>query len=60
MADADGATDITELKKLEKELHSLEKDGHGIACGSRHHLVDTSVVTKVLLLPLSLFLKHRS
>jgi dolichyl-phosphate beta-glucosyltransferase len=46
MADADGATEISELKKLENELRVLERDGHGIACGSRHHLVDQSVVTK--------------
>jgi hypothetical protein len=49
MADADGATPISELEKLEKGLHSIEKDGYGIACGSRHHLEDKEIVTKVLL-----------
>jgi len=38
MADADAATKIQDLEKLEKELHSVEKNGLGIALGSRRHL----------------------
>ena len=55
-ADADGATQVADVKKLEDKLAVIQKDGLGIAVGSRHHLVDTDVVVKVFVhLPFSLF-----
>lgn len=49
MVDADGATRFSDLSKLETALDKLTKDGdgHGIAVGSRSHLVTTEVVVKV-------------
>jgi len=38
MADADAATKIEDLLKLEKQLDSIEKNQLGIALGSRRHL----------------------
>jgi len=38
MADADAATKIEDLLKLEKELKSIQKNDLGIALGSRRHL----------------------
>jgi len=38
MADADAATKIEDLEKLEKELKTIEKNGLGVAVGSRRHL----------------------
>lgn len=49
MVDADGATRISDLKKLEDSLKAIEKNGQGIAIGSRAHLVDTDVVVKVVI-----------
>ena len=50
--DADGATSFGDLEKLEQELKEIEsKDaaGHGIAVGSRAHLVKTDAVVQVSL-----------
>jgi len=38
MADADAATKFDELDKVEKEIKNIEKNGFGIAVGSRKHL----------------------
>jgi len=38
MADADAATKIEDLEKLEQELRRVQKNGDGIAVGSRRHL----------------------
>ena len=47
MVDADGATRFSDLQKLDAALDSLTKDGHGVAVGSRSHLVSTEAVVKV-------------
>lgn len=47
MVDADGATRFSDLEKLEVQLKKAEKDGLGIAVGSRAHLVQTDAVVKV-------------
>ncbi|CAO3587886.1 unnamed protein product [Absidia cylindrospora] len=47
MADADGATQFSDIAKLEEQLDSIVKDdGYGIAVGSRSHLVSTEAVVK--------------
>ncbi|KAI8874585.1 glycosyltransferase family 2 protein, partial [Backusella circina FSU 941] len=46
MVDADGATRFSDLGKLEAELKKVEKDGFGVAVGSRSHLVSTEAVVK--------------
>jgi dolichyl-phosphate beta-glucosyltransferase len=46
-ADADGATLVDDVEKLEAQLAAVEKNGLGIAVGSRHHLVKTDAVVKV-------------
>ncbi|KAG0234499.1 dolichyl-phosphate beta-glucosyltransferase [Actinomortierella wolfii] len=46
MVDADGATKFSDLDKLELEIQRIEKDGLGIAVGSRAHLVKTDAVVK--------------
>lgn len=46
MADADGATKFADVAQLEAQLASIEKDGTGVAVGSRAHLEDDDVVTK--------------
>ena len=51
-ADADGATKFDELGKLEVELKSIERDGLGIAVGSRAHMVHSAAVVQVSLLHL--------
>jgi len=38
MADADAATKIDDLDRVEKELKTIEKNGLGISLGSRRHL----------------------
>jgi len=45
-ADADGATAVEDVEKLEKSLESIQKNGVGLAVGSRHHLVKTEAVVK--------------
>jgi len=38
-ADADGATNFSDIEKVEKELYSIvNQQGYGISCGSRAHL----------------------
>ncbi|ORZ00675.1 nucleotide-diphospho-sugar transferase [Syncephalastrum racemosum] len=47
MVDADGATRFADLAKLEKALEKIAlDDDHGIAVGSRAHLVATEAVVK--------------
>jgi len=47
MADADGATDITDLNRLEENIRKIEKsDGFAVSVGSRAHLVNSDVVAK--------------
>jgi len=46
MMDADGATNIEDLAKLEAELIKVSKDGHGIAVGSRAHLAEKAVAKR--------------
>lgn len=48
MVDADGATEFADFDKVEKELLRVEKDGHGIAVGSRAHLQEESVAKREL------------
>ena len=40
MVDADGATDIRDLGRVEERLRAAEKGGRGIAVGSRAHMFD--------------------
>ena len=47
MVDADGATRFSDLPDLEKAVDKIEKEGYGIAVGSRSHLVSTEAVVKV-------------
>ena len=54
-ADADGATQVGDVEKLEAKLAEVQKDGLGIAVGSRHHLVNTDAVVKVCLFSFLLF-----
>ncbi|KAF9432660.1 dolichyl-phosphate beta-glucosyltransferase [Entomortierella beljakovae] len=46
MVDADGATQFSDLDKLELKLKQSECDGFGVAVGSRAHLVQTDAVVK--------------
>jgi len=46
MVDADAATEITDLDKLEACLDSIERDGMGIVCGSRAHLEDNAKASR--------------
>ena len=46
-ADADGATAVHEIGKLEEQVRKIERNGLGIGVGSRAHLVNTDVVVKV-------------
>ncbi|KAI8086553.1 nucleotide-diphospho-sugar transferase [Halteromyces radiatus] len=47
MVDADGATQFSDIIKLEEQLKSIvNQDGYGIAVGSRSHLVSTEAVVK--------------
>ncbi|RHZ84861.1 hypothetical protein Glove_74g21 [Diversispora epigaea] len=46
-ADADGATQFSDFEFLERELKRIvDKDGFGVAVGSRAHLVKTDAVVK--------------
>lgn len=47
MVDADGASKFEDLELLWKEMDRVEAYGHGIAIGSRAHLVGTDAVVKV-------------
>lgn len=49
MVDADGATDITELRKCEVALDTIVNNGLGIVCGSRAHLESDSKVERSIL-----------
>ncbi|KAF9161246.1 dolichyl-phosphate beta-glucosyltransferase [Mortierella sp. AD011] len=46
MVDADGATRFSDLDELEVKLKQSERDGLGVAVGSRAHLVRTDAVVK--------------
>jgi dolichyl-phosphate beta-glucosyltransferase len=46
MVDADGASLFSDLELLWKALDESDVDRHGIAVGSRAHLVDTDAVVK--------------
>ncbi|KAG0163448.1 dolichyl-phosphate beta-glucosyltransferase [Apophysomyces sp. BC1034] len=46
MVDADGATRFSDLSMLEKSLKNISEEGHGVAIGSRSHLVSTEAVVK--------------
>ncbi|KAG0315986.1 dolichyl-phosphate beta-glucosyltransferase [Dissophora globulifera] len=46
MVDADGATRFSDLDQLEIKLKQAERDGLGVAVGSRAHLVATDAVVK--------------
>lgn len=50
MADADGATQFSDITQLEAKIKAIEKDGQGIAVGSRAHLEEADVVQKRALL----------
>lgn len=45
-ADADGATRFSDLSTLVAELKAVETEQHGIAVGSRAHMVNTDAVVK--------------
>jgi len=49
MVDADGATDIKDLGRLQGAMKEIEKDGLGIVIGSRAHLVDDVVAKRSFL-----------
>ncbi|CAG8563000.1 10515_t:CDS:2 [Diversispora eburnea] len=59
-ADADGATQFSDFEFLERELKRIvDKDGFGVAVGSRAHLVKTEAVVKVTYLyPLRSFIRN--
>lgn len=44
MADADGATQIRDLERLEQALERHKLDGTDVVFGSRHHLNETAVM----------------
>ncbi|TRY62139.1 hypothetical protein TCAL_06255 [Tigriopus californicus] len=49
-ADADGATQFSELEKLESKLSAIQSahEGDGIVCGSRAHMEKDSIATRSL------------
>lgn len=47
MVDADGASRFKDLELLWNQLDAIEVDGHGVAVGSRAHMVNTEAVVKV-------------
>lgn len=61
-ADADGASKFEDLGKLSNELKRIEKDGLGVAVGSRAHMVHSAAVVQVHSQPpkthISIFLAH--
>eukprot|EP00043_Microstomoeca_roanoka_P004716 m.51381 g.51381 ORF g.51381 m.51381 type:complete len:166 (-) comp12620_c1_seq2:20-517(-) len=46
MADADAATDIRDLPRVQAKLQEIQKGDHGLVVGSRAHLVDDAVATR--------------
>jgi hypothetical protein len=48
MADADGATQISDLDEMINRINAIKKNGHGIAVGSRAHLEERAVSTVLL------------
>jgi dolichyl-phosphate beta-glucosyltransferase len=56
MADADGATKASDLERLLVALRGIERDGLGIAVGSRAHLEDADSDAKARRTPLRRFL----
>jgi len=46
MVDADGASQFSDLELLWKALDRIDASGHGVAVGSRAHLVDSEAVVK--------------
>jgi len=46
MVDADGATEISDIRRLEEDLHKAERDGFGVAVGSRAHIVGDVVAKR--------------
>jgi len=60
MVDADGATKFSDLDALLLKLKAVERDGLGVAVGSRAHMVKTDAVVKVsffFFLPISYFVR---
>ncbi len=45
MADADGATQISDLDKMINRIKQIQKNEHGIAVGSRAHLEEKALST---------------
>ena len=43
MVDADGATRISDFDKLDERLNAVERNGFGVALGSRAHLEDNAI-----------------
>lgn len=48
-ADADGATKFADVDRLLTSMNRIEKDGYGVAIGSRAHLQDDAVAKRTLL-----------
>eukprot|EP00744_Colponema_vietnamica_P007900 GILI01011312.1.p1 GENE.GILI01011312.1~~GILI01011312.1.p1 ORF type:complete len:321 (+),score=87.49 GILI01011312.1:204-1166(+) len=46
MVDADGATKISDLERLEAEIRRIGKNGLGVVVGSRNHLVEQVVAQR--------------
>eukprot|EP01119_Soliformovum_irregulare_P022892 TRINITY_DN7904_c0_g1_i1.p1 TRINITY_DN7904_c0_g1~~TRINITY_DN7904_c0_g1_i1.p1 ORF type:complete len:320 (-),score=92.83 TRINITY_DN7904_c0_g1_i1:13-972(-) len=57
-ADADGATDIKDLDRVEQGLKKAEKNGLGIAIGSRAHLQDDAVAERTFFRNLLMYIFH--
>eukprot|EP01120_Amphizonella_sp_Union-15-10_P009414 TRINITY_DN3553_c0_g3_i1.p1 TRINITY_DN3553_c0_g3~~TRINITY_DN3553_c0_g3_i1.p1 ORF type:complete len:381 (-),score=65.08 TRINITY_DN3553_c0_g3_i1:27-1025(-) len=49
MADSDAATKFSDVENLERKMESIEKDGKGIVCGSRHHLEEAAIAERTIL-----------
>jgi len=46
MADADGATEISDYARLDESLRTVEQGGMGVAIGSRAHLEEKSIAQR--------------
>lgn len=46
MVDADGATRASDLGRLMRQLRAVERDGMGVAVGSRAHIQDEAVASR--------------
>jgi len=57
-ADADGATTFEDLVKLEECMKNIEKDGHGVVCGSRAHMEKDSIANRTLIRTILMFGFH--